>query len=134
MKKFILLICLGLLSVNLFSQIDVKNELPLIYANIKQKAADKWPGDYEMQKFLIDKQCKAFNEYIKLKDDYSVPKEVYAEVWTRSLDKWCTNDWVKCMDDNKDQGLDKTYSCFGADWEMIVFTMKKQFEAYESLK
>ena len=53
MKKFILFLLLGLLPMCVFSQIDVKNELPLIYADIKQKASDKWPGDYEMQKFQI---------------------------------------------------------------------------------
>ncbi|MCK9421135.1 MAG: hypothetical protein M0Q38_00900 [Bacteroidales bacterium] len=136
MKK--IFICLLLFSIAGYGQnedlINVKLEMPLTYANIAKNAAKKWPGDFEMQKYTIDNQCKAFNEYLKLSKNHSVPDDVYLQCAMLAWDKWCDSDWVKCLKENKEFGLDTVDACWNADWEMVVYTIKNQIEAYNSLK
>ncbi len=120
MKKFLLIFSLVVLQICLFAQEKdfVKKEMHLTYDNIAKKAAKKWPGDFEMQKYTIDEQCKALVEYINLSSNYTIPKDIFYQIKGLAYDKWCENDWVKCSQDNTT--LDANYACFSADWEMIV--------------
>jgi hypothetical protein len=118
----------------LFAQVKLKEEMPLTYDAICKKAADQWPGDFEMQKFTIEKQCTAYYEYAELMNNNPVPKDIMQQITTPALKDWCENDWIGCVDNLIEKGTDETYACWKADWEMIVFTIKKQVEAYNALK
>jgi len=137
MKKIIFMLIMSIMQICLFAQenkqINVRQVLPLLYANIAKKAADKWPGDYEMQKYTIEKECNAYIEYIAIRTKTnSIPEDVLKQVCIAALDKWCNNDWKNCV--NETTEIDAMHACWDADWEMIVYTMKKQFDAYNSLK
>lgn len=145
MKKLYFLFFLTIMSLGLFAQIDVKKEYPLTYANIAKNAANEWPDDYTMQKYVIDQQCKAYNEFKELRASAIVPKDIMTNIMVLALKDWCKEDWVKCTntfiikDPNKTsetskREIDSVQACWSADWTMIVYIMKQQIEAYNSLK
>lgn len=137
MKKFILILSISILTpFTLLSQdysSTIKRLMPKTYTIIAENASSKWQGDYEMQKYYIKQQCNALREYLHLQEMYkSLPDEVYKEINSAAKEKWCKNkDIVNCIlySSNKDEPL----SCYDADWEMLVYTIKNQIQAYYSL-
>lgn len=119
------------------TRIYVKQTMPLMYAQIAQKAEKEWPSDFTMQKFVIEKQSTAFIDFIILCKNVTVPKEVWDKIFINSLTQWCQGSIFKCQKeyenrtgDNKDEIL----CCLNGDWIMITHTMNMQIQAYKNLQ
>lgn len=134
MKKLILFISI-FISINTFAQDEVdqtKHICPLTYRVISDNAEKEWPDDYEMQKYFIKKQCSALVEYIQMKYR-DIPSEIYSKIHIKALREWSKNDIGQCQNDAKSKKFDEMSACFDADWEMVVYTIKKQCDAYIDL-
>jgi hypothetical protein len=112
----------------------IKEKMPETYSAIIDKAANEWPNDFDMQKMFVDKQCKAISKYIHLDDLYpTIPEDVYNNILESTLREWSPNDPGTCQEKTRGKGYDAMLACLNADWDMLVFSMEKQFKAYISL-
>lgn len=85
------------------------NRVQTITDSIHDFAEKKWPNDYEMQKYEIDKQIEAYN-WLSSNSSYSgVPQDIYDQIKSSAADKWAD------------------------DYEMRQYEVKKQSDAYISL-
>jgi hypothetical protein len=141
MKKLQILI-LGMLMITLtsFGQTEsVKNTYPKCYSLIVSNAKLKWDADFEMQVYTIKKQCNALNEYLEI-DHNSVSKEDWNAINFNALEKWSEHpDFTSALklagsETEPTKKLDIVWSYLNIDWEMVVYTIKKQIEAYNMLK
>lgn len=82
-----------------------------VLAEIKQRAARDWPGDYHMQAFAIQKQSEGYNELrlIETKGMSGIPASVLSGILSK-----CAADW-------------------GTDYHMRVYAIKKQANAWAGL-
>jgi ankyrin repeat protein len=55
---------------------------------IKSYAEKKWPGEYDMQKYEIDKQTEAYNWVATSTSASGVPQDVFAQIKTSAVNKW----------------------------------------------
>lgn len=112
----------------------VKERMPETYSSIIEKATIEWPNDFDMQQMFVDKQCKAIFKYLRLDDSYPmIPEDVYNKILESTLREWSQNDPGTCQEKTKGKGYDAMLACLNADWDMLVFSMEKQFKAYISL-
>jgi len=141
MKKLLFFYLLALSCIILNAQDEdytsyVKTNFPKTHATIKSMAAKEWPGDYEMQAYKIMSLCNALHEYITLDaKDFGIPEEVYSDISSTAVVEWSENPdfGTKCDDLSGIQRVDCAYSILRADWEMVVYEIKKQAEAYKSI-
>jgi hypothetical protein len=114
----------------------IKSNFPKTHAVIYSESVKEWPGDYEMQAYRIRNQCNALNEYIQLSlTQTSIPSTVLKGIKQKSLIEWSknTNTGTTCDILAGIPRLDCIYSILNADWEMVIYTVNNQIEAYESL-
>lgn len=78
---------------------------------VKAKAAKKWPNDFSMQQFEIEKQTEAFMSMARyIKDGIpNIPQEQGTSIINGAVQKW--ND----------------------DYDMVVYEIEKQAKAYKEL-
>jgi hypothetical protein len=112
----------------------VKNVTPKTYSKIAQNASKEWPTDFEMQKYVIEKQCKALREYMRIARMSQIPNKAFKVIENAALKEWCKNDWVECYKEFEKGDTDAYFSCLDANWEMLVYVINKQIEAYEALQ
>jgi hypothetical protein len=130
-KKLSIIIALALLTGSVFAQFIIKEKFPLTYKKIKETASKKYPDNYEMQKYLINNQCDAMNEYFTLKEKYlDIPEDDFTKIKFNAIDKW--SDKKDCKIEFME--IDEYYACSGINWEMVVYTIKNQCDAYIELK
>ena len=119
MKK-ILLIALLALSATVSAQLKaeaefVKERTPDIYNVIRSMAIDKWDDDHEMIVYTINKQSKAFVEFVQLTET----KGFDMTIAYSAISKWTERATDKCL---------SKLNC-DTDWEMVMYTTKKQLKA-----
>ena len=61
-----------------------------IQQQIKRDANNKWPRNYEMQKYMIDNQTEAYYE-VRYYKNYKVPDKVLKGIISRAKGKWSGN-------------------------------------------
>ena len=76
-----------------------------IQQQIKHAAKIKWPGDFEMQKYMIDNQTEAYYE-VRYYKNRKVPPKVLKGIMSRARAKW------------------------PGDYEMQIYMVKNQVKAY----
>lgn len=117
----------------------VKTQYPLVYEKIAKQSENKWPGDYQMQKYTIGLECDSFIEFLDLFSGrvskyIFIPKNVISETISKAFGDWSQNpNWTECWKIEKGKNLDDVFSCCDPDWQMIVYTMKNQYDAYLEL-
>jgi hypothetical protein len=82
--------------------------------DIKILCSSRWPDDYSMQKFCVDKQIKSASNCFELSQKYPEGSE------ERKIIRKCMTRWY-----DKDKNV--------IDFSMSEFCIKKQIEAYRSL-
>ncbi|MBI2794918.1 MAG: hypothetical protein HYX66_09760 [Ignavibacteria bacterium] len=55
---------------------------------IRKAAADKYPNDYSMQKYVIDNEMKAYSELEKWVGEVGVPQNVFFSIKKQATDKY----------------------------------------------
>lgn len=56
--------------------------------SIRENAERKWPGDYDMQKYEIETQTKAYNWVATATSATGVPQAVFEQIKAEAQDKW----------------------------------------------
>ncbi len=132
MKKVLIIFLMTSVFASAYSQCILKEKMPLTYSKIAARAEAEWPADFEMQKYTIDKQCNAFVEYVGLRDVYNdIPKETFSLISVNALIEWSAGNIEDCMAIVAD--IDTKTACQDSDWEMVVYEIKKQADAYREL-
>jgi ankyrin repeat protein len=80
-----------------------------ISRSIRAFAEIKWPTDYEMQKYEVDKQTEAYNWVVAASSASGVPQEVFSQIKTKAAGKWPD------------------------DYDMQKYEIEKQVKAYGAL-
>jgi len=80
-----------------------------ISSSIRAFAEKEWPGDYEMQRFVIDQQTEAYNWVVTSSSATGVPQEVFDQIKTKAASEWPD------------------------DYEMQKFEINQQVKAYTEL-
>jgi len=115
----------------------IKELMPNTYSQIAQKAAKEWSSDFEMQKYVIKKQCIALMDLVKLMQNVDIPNNVFNDIMLATCREWCQGDPIKCKEkyqNYKGKVYDDFLSCLNGDWEMIVYVLNKQIQAYKDLQ
>ncbi len=114
----------------------IKTNFPKTHATIKSMAAKEWPGDYEILAYRIKTLCNAMHEYFTLNaESLGIPEDVYSDISSTAIVEWAENPdfGTQCDGLSELQEADCVYSIIRADWEMVVYEIKKQAEAYKSI-
>jgi hypothetical protein len=77
--------------------------------SIRANAEKKWPGDFDMQKYEVDKQTEAYNWVVTTSSATGVPQRVFEQIKAQALDKWPD------------------------DYDMQKYEIEKQVKAYTDL-
>lgn len=141
MKKTLLLVIILFSTLILKSQDEnyspfVKKNFPKTHAVITSEASKEWPGDYEMQAYKIKGQCNSFYEYLYISSPSSkIPENILDEIKSKAIVEWGKNPdfGTKCDSFVGVPKLDCAYSYINADWDMVMYVVKNQIEAYKSL-
>jgi hypothetical protein len=59
-----------------------------ISSTIRAKAEKEWPGDYEMQKYIINQQTSAYNWLVTASTASGVPQNVFDQIRTKAAGEW----------------------------------------------
>jgi hypothetical protein len=59
-----------------------------VSSSIRAYAEKKWPADYEMQKYEIDKQTEAYNWVVTATSATGVPQGVFDQIKSDAVNKW----------------------------------------------
>lgn len=113
----------------------IKKLMPNTYAIIADEASKEWADNFEMQKFVIEKQCAALLEITKLTQNAGIPEKVFNNILFNALKDWCQGDIVLCKEKfERERIYDDFLSCLNGNWEMILFVMNNQIKAYKELQ
>lgn len=80
--------------------------------SIKTMCADKWPDNFDMQSYCVDKQTVALKDFVA-----RAPRDKNHPLYKASLG--CFGKWTK----NGDQ----------TNWDMVMYCFDKQEEGYRKL-
>jgi hypothetical protein len=80
-----------------------------ISRSIRAKAEKEWPGDYEMQRYEINKQTDAYNWLVIASSATGVPQQVFDQIKIKAASEWAD------------------------DYEMQKYEITKQVKAYVEL-
>lgn len=78
-------------------------------AEIKAKAAKEWPGDYTMQKFVIERQTKAAKKVGEYHEKYKNGPKAIHQILLKAAKEWPD------------------------DYAMMIFVFERQLKAYREL-
>ena len=81
----------------------------IVSSSIRENAARKWPGDYDMQKYEVDKQTKAYNWVATALSATGVPSNIFEQIKANAAGNW------------------------PEDYEMQKYEIEKQLKAYLAL-
>lgn len=125
-KLLILLLFLPLFS---FSQLNsraqaIKENSPRLYETIKKYSENKWNDDYQMVIYTINKQVDALMDISILMEDDNFD----GNIWFNSIMKWADNPskFERYFNDGK---LEEAIESIIIQWDMVLYTYKKQLEA-----
>jgi hypothetical protein len=116
----------------------IKQYLPKSYSIIAASAVKEWPGDYEMQAYKIKNQCNSYFTYLYLSAaKLQIPEAVLTEIKSKAIIEWGKNSLVelgsRCEGLEEVKKIDCIYSFVEADWDMVIYVINNQIEAYKSL-
>jgi len=135
-------------------QDTLPEERKLDYRNqIKEKAKEEYPTDFEMQKFVIDQQTSAYQR-LQTGKPKDIPNNIFESIRKKAKEEYQVNfemqefvekqqiDAYRKMHSKKpddipsnvwEQIRDKAISDYPTNFEMQDFTMSQQISAYREL-
>lgn len=91
-----------------------------VYQDIKNKAQEGWPDDFNMQVYEINKQTKAVIKYLEYHSEYEGNNKVIMMLIKAALE------WGAKYEN--DQFVMK-----GLDWNMAIYTFERNLKAYKAI-
>jgi len=86
------------------------------YDLILIQASEEWGTDYSMVSYEVKKQCKALYEFLEMEKPNRMTENTYSAIRAKAMSKWM--EW------------DSNDKIIKADWEMVMYEIKKQIKAY----
>lgn len=94
----------------------IKQGLPDYHGQIVKEANKNWGTDYEMVAYEIKNQCKAFYDFLLFEKPDGMSKKTLLKIQTTAQMNWGE--------------FDKEMDIIKMDWEMALYEIKNQIEAY----
>jgi len=82
-KTMLLIVCMTVAGL-----VQAASLTSSIRAEIKKRAEQKWPGDYSMQAFQIEKEVAAFEKFQTLERPASMSYSAFDLIKSRAERKW----------------------------------------------
>ena len=83
-------------------------------AMMKARCEDKWPADFRMQEYCLERQLESYHRFYELEREYD-REEVWSQIQHHCVSKWLGEERV------------------GLNWVMLAYCIEQQIESAKRL-